>query len=209
MKSIGMFNCRNVYSSHLNGVPEALTCSGKSAARGKRRGRSNDDSAKCLPAPAAVTEKEIADMLVRPDFEIAKGRRGFLQASLAALTLLLRPLRGAARTPTEVARKSLFRQDLPKVNLDGWDFEALEITFPAGVLSNPHFHPGFVIGNVLEGEFRTQLEGQPETVYKAGQMFFEPLASHHIVSGSASQTKPARILAIVFGEKGKQKTVPL
>jgi len=156
-----------------------------------------------------VTEKENIDMNNPTSSGFRNGRRRFLEASLAGV--MLPPSILANETPGQVKAvvRDVFQQELPKVNLDGWDFEAADITFPPGYFSHAHLHPGFVIGYVLEGEFRTQLEGQPEAIYKTGQMFFEPLASHHMLAGSASKTAPARILVMVFGEKGKPKTIAL
>jgi quercetin dioxygenase-like cupin family protein len=106
-------------------------------------------------------------------------------------------------------RKGLFQQDLPNFRLEGWDFEAVELTFPAGYVSSPHHHSGFVIGYVLEGEFRFQIEGEPEVVYKQGQMFYEPPGAHHLVASSANPMQTTRVLAILFGERGKPKTLDL
>jgi quercetin dioxygenase-like cupin family protein len=61
----------------------------------------------------------------------------------------------------------------------------------------------------FEGEFRFQLEGEHETVLSTGDVFYEAPGSIHLPSGSASTTRPARILALAFGEKGKEITKPL
>ena len=46
------------------------------------------------------------------------------------------------------------------------------------VSAPPHLDPEFVLGYVLEGEFRFQLEGERETMYKPGEVIYEPLGSH-------------------------------
>jgi quercetin dioxygenase-like cupin family protein len=134
------------------------------------------------------------------ELESAAGRRGFL-------AMLLTGLVPAAGAPP--ASRVVFDHDAPNADLTGWKFVAVELTFPPGSPSARHLHPGFVLGYVLEGDFRFQLEGQPEAVYHTGEMFYEPLASHHIVGESATPAKSARVLAIVFGDKGKPLTVPL
>ena len=136
------------------------------------------------------------------ELESAAGRRGFLAMLLAGLV----PAAGSAAPP---ASRVVFDRDAPNADLTGWKFVAVELTFAPGSPSARHLHPGFVLGYVLEGDFRFQLEGQPEAVYHTGEMFYEPLASHHIVGESAMPGKSARVLAIVFGEKGKPLTVPL
>ena len=46
----------------------------------------------------------------------------------------------------------------------------------------------------------------PEQTYAAGQMFFENPGEIHAVSGNVSNTKPAKLLALLFAEKGKALT---
>ena len=133
-------------------------------------------------------------------------RRAFLMTTAAsvAASLMASPDAGAA-PPTA---KQLVQRDAPAVNLDGWQMTATEVTYPPGEASGRHRHPGFVCGYVLEGQYRFAVDGQPETVLSAGQMFFENPGDVHAVSGNASKTQPARILAIVFTKKGDPVTIP-
>jgi quercetin dioxygenase-like cupin family protein len=43
-------------------------------------------------------------------------------------------------------------------------------------------------------------------VYKAGETFFEPAGSTHLVSENGSQTEPASLLAIFVADEGAQLT---
>jgi len=45
-----------------------------------------------------------------------------------------------------------------------------------------------------------------EKVLSTGDVFYEAPGSIHLPSGSARITKPARILALAFAEKGKEIT---
>lgn len=103
-------------------------------------------------------------------------------------------------------------KDAPKVNLDGWQMTATEITIPPGAPpGRKHRHPGFVIGYVLEGQYSFAVNDQPATVVKAGEMFFESFDAPgevHSTSGNASATERARFLAIVFTKKGDPVTIP-
>jgi quercetin dioxygenase-like cupin family protein len=45
------------------------------------------------------------------------------------------------------------------------------------------------------------VEGQPETVYKAGQTFYEAPNGVHLVSANASTTEPARFLAYLLCDR--------
>ena len=80
---------------------------------------------------------------------------------------------------------------------------------PGEPSSAPHRHPGFVLGYVIEGEFRFQVAGEPERVLRAGETFYEQPGARHIVSSSASATRPARVLAIVVANAGDTVTQPL
>jgi quercetin dioxygenase-like cupin family protein len=71
----------------------------------------------------------------------------------------------------------------------------IEVTYGPGEASSPHSHPCPVIAYVAEGEIRSQVEGQPEAVYKAGDSFYEAPNGVHAVSANASPTKPAKLVA--------------
>jgi len=80
-----------------------------------------------------------------------------------------------------------------------------ELYIEPGKHGTPHKHPGFVLGYVIEGEFRFQITGEPERILRAGDIFCEPPGVTHLVSESASASKPARVLAIVIADSEKKK----
>jgi quercetin dioxygenase-like cupin family protein len=49
---------------------------------------------------------------------------------------------------------------------------------------------------VLEGAIRSQVNDGPVTTYKAGQSFSEMPGDRHAVSANASETEPAKLLAV-------------
>ena len=135
-------------------------------------------------------------------------RREFLIAGLAGMAASLIASREASAAPSA---KPLAQKDAPKVNLDGWQMTASEVSYPPGEASGKHRHPGFVIGYVLEGQYRFAVNDQAPQVLSAGQMFFESFdepGQVHAVSGNASMSQPAKILAIVFTKKGDPVTIP-
>src|SRR4030095_8311309 len=71
----------------------------------------------------------------------------------------------------------------------------VEVTYGPAESSKPHSHPCPVIGYVIEGAFRTQVRGEKEVVYTAGQSFYEAANGAHVVSANASADKPVRFLA--------------
>jgi quercetin dioxygenase-like cupin family protein len=105
-------------------------------------------------------------------------------------------------------RKIVFEHDLPDLNLKGWSVTVVEVSYAPGESSGAHRHPGITIAYVLEGEVRSKVGDDPEKLYTAGQMFLETPNQVHAVSRNASTTKPARLLAVMLAEKGKQLTTP-
>ena len=102
----------------------------------------------------------------------------------------------------------VFKHDLPDLTMDDWEVTVNYVDYAPGHVGQPHHHAGFVLAYVLEGNVVTKISGQEETTYKTGQMFFEPPGSTHEVSRNASQTEPARLLAMIFAKKGIQLTTP-
>ena len=49
---------------------------------------------------------------------------------------------------------------------------------------------------MLEEAIRSQINDGPATVYKAGQSFSELPGDRHAVSANASETEPAKLLAV-------------
>ena len=135
-------------------------------------------------------------------------RRDFLLATIAGVASSLIATRDAAAAPSA---KLVVQRDAPAINLDGWQMTASEVSYPPGESSGKHRHPGFVIGYVLEGQYRFAVNDKPPVVLSAGQMFFESVDAPgevHAVSGNASTSAATRILAVVFTKKGDPVTIP-
>jgi quercetin dioxygenase-like cupin family protein len=81
--------------------------------------------------------------------------------------------------------------------MDGGHLKAtvVEVNYGPGESSQPHSHPCPVIGYVIAGALRTQVRGEKEAVYKAGESFYEPANGVHAVSANASETEPAKLIA--------------
>jgi quercetin dioxygenase-like cupin family protein len=113
-----------------------------------------------------------------------------------------------SQAQTAGGRKIVFEHDLPDLNLKGWSVTVVEVSYAPGESSGAHRHPGITIAYVLEGEVRSKVGDDAEKLYTAGQMFLETPNQVHAVSRNASTTKPARLLAVMLAEKGKQLTTP-
>jgi quercetin dioxygenase-like cupin family protein len=103
----------------------------------------------------------------------------------------------------------VFKQDLPNLTMDDWEVTVTYVDYAPGRVGSPHRHPGFVLVYVLEGAVVARISGQgEEKTYAAGQMFYEQPGATHEVSRNASQTQPARLLAMIFAKKGLPLTTP-
>jgi quercetin dioxygenase-like cupin family protein len=134
-------------------------------------------------------------------------------AGFALFTELLAFVRDAgAQTqpaPAAAPRPPVFKGDLPNLTMDGWEVTVSVVDYAPGRVGAVHHHAGFVLAYVLEGAVITKISGQgEEKTYTAGQMFYEPPGSTHEVSNNASQTHPAKLLAMIFAKKGATLTTP-
>ena len=71
----------------------------------------------------------------------------------------------------------------------------VEVRYAPGGSSKPHSHPCPVVGYVVEGVYRSQVRGEAESTYTAGQSFYEAPNSVHVVSANASAERPVTFLA--------------
>lgn len=101
--------------------------------------------------------------------------------------------------------------DVPIPNLSGKRLVSRVIDYAPGAGTPPHRHAGsaFIYAYVLSGEIRSQVDDEPARVYRAGETWFENPGAHHRVSVNASNTKPARLLAVIVVDAAdKQLTIP-
>jgi quercetin dioxygenase-like cupin family protein len=115
---------------------------------------------------------------------------------------------GAATQTPPAPRPPVFKHDLPNLTMEDWEVTVSWVDYVPGRVGTPHHHPGFVLAYVLEGSVITKISGQDERTYNVGEMFYEPPGSTHEVSKNASDTKPARLLAMIFAKKGVPLTSP-
>ncbi len=129
--------------------------------------------------------------------------------AIGSFAVLVDMIASAAQAQTPPASPaSVFQHDLPDLTMEGWEVNANWVDYPPGRIGSPHRHPGFTLVYVLEGAVIAKVSGQDERTFKAGEMFYEPPGSIHEVSKNASQTQPARLLALNFAKKGLPRTTP-
>jgi quercetin dioxygenase-like cupin family protein len=102
--------------------------------------------------------------------------------------------------------KPVIAQKLP--NVPGKSISAVVVSYAPGGKSPKHRHAGSVFAYVLSGAIRSEnsVTG-PARVYQAGESFFEPPGSEHLVSENASATEPASLLAVFVADDGAQLTI--
>ena len=111
--------------------------------------------------------------------------------------------------PAAAPRPPVFKGDLPKLTMEDWEVTVNVVDYAPGRVGAVHHHAGFVLAYVLEGAVIAKISGQGEArTYTAGQMFYEPPGATHEVSDNASQTQPAKLLAMIFAKKGSTLTTP-
>lgn len=114
----------------------------------------------------------------------------------------------AAKRPHETVTPN-FMKEIP--NIPGKSLIAAVVAYPPNGASPSHHHAksAFIYAYVLEGEIRSSVDGSTPRIYKAGESFYEAPGAHHAVSENASDTKPARLLAVFIVDSGDKKlTVP-
>jgi quercetin dioxygenase-like cupin family protein len=126
-------------------------------------------------------------------------------ASLIVGALLAGPGSPAADENPGAQVKPMLAEKLP--NVPGKSLTAILVSYPPGGKSARHHHAGSVYVHVLSGAVRSENSATgPAKVYTAGESFFEPPGSEHLISENASTTEPASLLAVFVADDGAQLT---
>src|SRR6478736_230704 len=132
---------------------------------------------------------------------------------LCSLLVAALPFGGVlAQAPKEKNAKVtlVYQHELP--NVPGKSVKGVLVEYGPGGFSPGHMHPrsAFIYATVLEGAIRSQVNDGPVTTYKAGESFSELPGDRHNVSANASETEPAKLLAVfVLDTNETELTVPL
>ncbi len=143
-------------------------------------------------------------MKMMPHVLAAFSGGGFLALGLPMFCSF--PTQAHDETGSEVV-KPAFSEKLP--NAPGKSITGVVVTYAPGGKSGKHHHAGSVLAYVLSGTIRSQNSATgPVKDYKAGESFFEPPGSDHLVSQNASETEPASLLAIFVADDVATLTSP-
>ena len=125
-----------------------------------------------------------------------------LRAASLALAILALPV--AAAEPGGEVRVV---NTAPLPNVAGKSTTGVLVSYAPGGRSPAHHHAGSVMAFVLTGAIRSENSATgPARVYQAGESFFEPPGSEHLVSENASATEPASLLAVFVADDGAELT---
>jgi quercetin dioxygenase-like cupin family protein len=130
-----------------------------------------------------------------------------LKIPLTALTIavMLSSVAHAQPTPKNSGQNPTVRPVFNQItNVPGKSLEAVSVSYPPGAKSGSHHHAksAFIMAYVISGAIRSQVEGEPERVYHAGETWSEAPGAHHTVSENASATEPAELLAVFLVDTG-------
>ena len=119
---------------------------------------------------------------------------------------------GAARSVVQSEAREqasvVLSRTLPRLNGDHLQAKVVEVRYGPGESSSQHSHPCPVVGYVVEGAYRTQVKGESEKIYKAGETFYEAPNGVHLVSANASSTQPVKFIACFICDHDTPLSVP-
>jgi len=131
-----------------------------------------------------------------------------LRFSLAALALTV-CTSAFAHEAGDPSEKVTVLQDQMLKNAPGKKALMIEVDYKPGPLSIAHKHDGPAMAYVLSGSITSQVKGEKEITYKAGEYWYEPAGSEHLVSKNASATQPAKLLVFMVLSPDEKVLVPL
>jgi quercetin dioxygenase-like cupin family protein len=111
--------------------------------------------------------------------------------------------------PNSATVTLVYQHELP--NVPGKSLKGVLVEYGPGGYSPGHTHAksAFIYATVLEGAIRSQVNDGPVTTYTAGQSFSEFPGDRHGVSANASETAPAKLLAVfVVDTSETELTIP-
>jgi quercetin dioxygenase-like cupin family protein len=104
----------------------------------------------------------------------------------------------------------IFNEVIP--NISGKSLTAAEVNYAPGQADPPHTHAksAFIFAYVVSGAIESKVNDGETRIYRAGESWSEPPGAIHAISRNASQTEPAKLLAVfVVDTDDKQKMTPI
>ena len=95
--------------------------------------------------------------------------------------------------------------------MPGKSVKGVLVEYGPGGYSGSHTHAksALIYATVIEVEIRSKVNDGPEKTYRTGENWTEMPGDHHAVSANASETKPAKILAVfIVDDRDTVLTIP-
>ena len=97
-------------------------------------------------------------------------------------------------------------------NIPSKSLIAVEVDYAPGAASVPHTHAksAFIYAYVISGAIESKVNDGETRIYRAGESWSEAPGSTHSISGNASKTEPAKLLAVfVLDTNDNPLTTPI
>jgi quercetin dioxygenase-like cupin family protein len=134
-------------------------------------------------------------------------RRDAMLMLIAIVAAIVTALLGSTVVLAAEQETVAFSTMLP--NVHGQHLTAVVVSYAPGGTSHVHRHAGSVFAYVLSGAIRSENSATGSArVYNAGESFFEPPGSTHLISENASKIEPASLLAVFVAPDGATLTKP-
>ena len=101
----------------------------------------------------------------------------------------------------------LFSKDL--ADAAGKELAMIRVEYAPGTSDPMHTHHAQALVYVVEGSIEMQVRGGAPVTLGPGDTFYEGPDDIHVVGRNASQSRPAKLLAILVKEKGAPPLVPV
>jgi len=134
--------------------------------------------------------------------------RSFASAACAGMIFSIAMPAGAHGAGEAVTPN--FRHAIP--NIPGKSLTSVVVDYAPGGASPAHEHAksAFIYAYVVSGAIESQVDDGPKRIYHAGESFFEAPGAIHRVSRNASDTEPAKLLAVFVADSNdKILTTPV
>jgi quercetin dioxygenase-like cupin family protein len=137
-------------------------------------------------------------------FDLVKGMKMRTKSTSALLLATITIALAAVMPATSYNDTIKTNFSHPISNVRGKSLVAVEVSYPPGGASAPHHHSdsAFIYAYVVSGQIASQVKGQPEHIYRAGECWSETPGAHHLISRNASNTEPAKLLAVFVVDTG-------
>lgn len=99
----------------------------------------------------------------------------------------------------------------PLPGIPGKSIKGVLVEYEPGGYSPSHTHAksAIIYATVIRGEVRSKVNDGPEKTYRIGENWTELPGDHHSISANASETEPAKILAVfVVDDQDTELTIP-